>query len=409
MRHRQISALLLALALLLAGCSPAAGEGSAPPTPPGTASVSPEVSPALPPEPSPEASPKASPAGTDAPPAQTPQASPSAPPADPSPTVGDIWLYGELHAEESILEEELRLWKEAYDRGVRHLFIEYGCFDAGFLNLWMGEEDDAVLDRLYADWADTQAHSECVKEFYRSIKADCPETVFHGTDVGHQYQTTGRRYLLYLSENGLEDSEQYRLAQECIEQGEMFYRTNSVIYREKKLVMNFIREAEALGGEEIVGFYGAAHTGTEPFEYDGGSVSITMAEQLRSRYGEKLHLMDLSCFAIPELEPERVDTLQVGDKTYEAAYFGKVDISAWSDRYSYREFWRLEGAYDDFRDAPLTGKVLPYNNYPTRVKEGEVFAIDYTRRDGTVERQYLRADGGTWNALPTTVEFLPEE
>ena len=404
MRHRQISALLLALALLLAGCSPAVGEGSPTPTPPGTVSVSPDVSPALPPESSPEPSP----AGTDAPPAET--ASPSAPPADPDPSrpVGDIWLYGELHGEKNILEEELRLWREAYDRGARHLFVELPCFTAEFLNLWMAAEDDAIFDRLYADWAGTQAHNENVKAFYQSIKADCPETVFHGTDVGHQYDTTGERYLAYLRENGQEDTEQYRLAQTCVMQGRKYYSASSVEYRERMMTENFIRALEGLDGEEVMGFYGGAHIEQGPFRYDGQTVETSMAQRLEEEYGEKLHLMDLSHFATPDLEPERVDTIRVGDKDYTASYFGKVDISAWSS-YRCREFWRLEGAYDDFRDAPATGQVLPYNNYPTRLAEGQVFAIDYTRPDGTVERKFYRSDGGTWNALPTTVEVLPPE
>ena len=60
------------------------------------------------------------------------------------------------------------------------------------------------------------------KAFYQSIKALCPETVFHGTDVGHQSETTGARYLEYLREQDLEDSEPYRLTLRCIEQGQVF-------------------------------------------------------------------------------------------------------------------------------------------------------------------------------------------
>ena len=50
--------------------------------------------------------------------------------------------------------------------------------------------------------------------FYRTIKEQCPETVFHGTDVGHQYDSTGARYQDYLEERGLADTEDYRLTLE---------------------------------------------------------------------------------------------------------------------------------------------------------------------------------------------------
>lgn len=379
MKRGQVLALLLAVGLLFTGCSPAGGEKPSP------SAVSEAVE-------------------TDG----TPTEQPSPPPEESAPIqlVGDIWLYGEEHGVPAILDEELRLWQEAYARGVRHLFVEYPYYTAEFFNLWMAAEDDAILEEVYNDWAGTQAHVDCVKEFYQAIKATCPETVFHGTDVGHQYDTTGARYLAYLEEKGREDSPQYRLAQDQIAQGRKFYAKGNVEYRETMMTENLIRELESLEGEEIVGFYGAAHTGTSPFGYDDGTVEDTMASRLLERYGEKVHLTDLSYAAIPAMEPERVDEIQVGDKTYEASCFGKVDISAWS-KYLCREFWRLEGAYDDLKDAPKTGQVLPYDNYPTRLEEGQVYVIDYTNPDGTVERKFYRSDGDIWQGLPTTVEIDP--
>jgi len=73
--------------------------------------------------------------------------------------------------------------------------------------------------------------------------------------------------------------------------------------------------------------------------------------------------------------------------------------------YAYREFWRLEDAYDDFKNNKKTGEVLPYGNYPMHVETGQVFVIDYTKTDGSVERRYYRSDGGTWRGLPATVGF----
>lgn len=55
----------------------------------------------------------------------------------------------------------------------------------------------------------------------------------YGTDVGHQYHTTGNRFLKYLKNNNLEGSEQYLLAQETIEQGEYFYKHDDHVSKTK--------------------------------------------------------------------------------------------------------------------------------------------------------------------------------
>ncbi len=74
----------------------------------------------------------------------------------------------------------------------------------------------------------------------------------------------------------------------------------------------------------------------------------------------------------------------------------------------YREFWRLENAYDDFMDRPKTNQVLPYSNYPMLIEKGQVFIIDYTKTDGSVIRKYYRSDGYVWNNVPSTEEITVE-
>nr|WP_317282752.1 hypothetical protein [uncultured Sellimonas sp.] len=59
---------------------------------------------------------------------------------------------------------------------------------------------------------------------FQKIKKECPETIFCGTDVGHQYATSGERYLAYLREHGQNDSADYRRAQEIMKQGKTFYQ-----------------------------------------------------------------------------------------------------------------------------------------------------------------------------------------
>jgi hypothetical protein len=105
--------------------------------------------------------------------------------------------------------------------------------------------------------------------------------------------------------------------------------------------------------------------------------------------------------------PNQADTIRVGGRDYEATYFGKVDISSWSE-YAYREFWRLENAYEDLKNKPVTNNVLPYDNYPMTIEIRQVFVIDYTKKDGSVQRDYYRSDDGiVFNGRPSTVEFTP--
>lgn len=314
---------------------------------------------------------------------------------------GQIYLYGEKHSDERILEQELELWKTYYhENGMRHLFVEYPYYTAEFLNLWMKSENDDILNQIYEDWAGTLAQSEEVLDFYRQIKADCPETVFHGTDVGHQYETTGARYLAYLQDSGQEGSESYRQAELIIGQGRHYYQQCSEIYRENAMVTNFIREFDRLDGADIMGIYGAAHIWEEG---DGGTgTPPSMAGQLQEHYGDALHTKDLSLME----EPYRVDTIQIGDKDYAASYFGKQDLSTALPQYQFREFWRIENAYDAFKDCLTNGNVLPYNNYPMRIEVGQVFVVDFTKTDGSVMRIYYRSDGNTWRGMPVTNEFL---
>lgn len=316
---------------------------------------------------------------------------------------GLIYLYGEHHGVEKILEKELEIWGEYYHKdNMRHLFVEYPYYTAELLNLWMKSDSDDILGEIYKDWEGSAAHNPYVKKFYKKIKSQYPETIFHGTDVGHQYNTTGQRALKYLKENKLENTEQYLLTQEAIKQGRYFYKHSDDVYRENKMVENFIREFDKLKGENIMGIYGGAHTDFDAMDYMTGSVP-GMASQLKERYGDNIYSEDLSWLA-KDIEPSRTDTFTVNQKNYEASYFGKQDLTGFKD-YAYREFWRLENAYEDFKDNEKTGDVLPYDEYPMLIEEGQVFVIDIAKTDGSVNRLYYRSDGRIWNGLQSTEEF----
>lgn len=327
------------------------------------------------------------------------------------PKSGQLYLYGEEHAVGKILEKEFDLWSAYYHNdGMRDLFVELPYYTAEYLNLWMQSDGDGILNMLYQDWAGTAMYSQEVIDFYKQIKDKCPETVFHGTDVGHQYDTTGARFLDYLRSSGQEKSETYRLSQENIEQGKYYYEHSDNVYRENKMVENFVREIEGLDGADIMGIYGAAHIGQigiEERDYATNSIPC-MANQLHKKYGDALHTEDLSPLALNH-EAYRVDTMEIGEKQYTALYWGKEDLSAIFPDYQYREFWQLENAYDDFKGNHTIGNVLPYNNYPMEIEAGQIFVIEYTKADGSVKREYHRSDGNTWQGYLVTEEFLIAE
>lgn len=140
-----------------------------------------------------------------------------------APSTGNIRLYGETHGQQDLLDRELELWRTHYGEGERHLFVELAYYEAQLLNRWMEAEDDALLDHLFQALEGTAAGVPCVQEFYRQLKARCPETVFHGFDVGHQYETLGAEYQAALEAEGAQKSEDYRLTVQNIRQGKDYY------------------------------------------------------------------------------------------------------------------------------------------------------------------------------------------
>ena len=274
---------------------------------------------------------------------------------------------------------------------------EYIGYSAEYLNLWMQAEDDTILEELYEDWEGTQGQSQYTMDFYRAIKETCPETIFHGTDVGHQYKTTGNRYLVWLNYKGMKDSDTYRQTLDSIEQGKTYYRDNDAVYRENQMVKNFAQAFDSLEGESVMGIYGAYHVSLE-----GDEQTPRMAAQLAEQYPGRVHTADVS-----ELYAEDpvLEEITVGEKTYTASYWGEQDISGFSKKLVSRKFWRLEDGAEDFANCPTVDNVLPYDNYPVDVSTGQVFVLDYTAADGTVTRLFYRADGTFWNDRPITVQI----
>ena len=313
-----------------------------------------------------------------------------------------IFLLGELHGQESFFQKEFEIWSAYYNEyGFRDLFLEFPFYTAEYLNIWMQSDNDDILNMLYQDWEGSAARCPEELDFYRRIKEDCPETVFHGTDIGHQFYSTGERFLEYLSSTGQTDTEQYRLTQECIEQGKMFYRDYNWAYREDRMAENFIREVEALDGTNIMGIYGAAHVDVNAMNHLTAEVP-SMACQIQEKYGDRLHTRDL-CFLADGVDdplpgepypndPPQPDIVTIGEKTYSAQYFGRAALSASYPEYQYREFWLLEDAYSDFKNKPTPSDPVSYDGYPVEPEANQVYVVGYTKNDGSFTREFFRSD-----------------
>jgi len=310
-----------------------------------------------------------------------------------APSAGNIRLYGETHGQQDLLDRELELWRTHYGEGERHLFVELAYYEAQLLNRWMAAEDDALLDHLFQALEGTAAGVPCVQEFYRQIKARCPETVFHGFDVGHQYETLGAEYQDALEAEGAQKSVDYRLTVQNIRQGKDYYAGRGDAYREERMYENFVRAFDALDGESVMAICGTAHIA-------GGD---TLTEKLRARYGGQVSAENLTLLQ----GPLETGELEVNGKTYPADYYGEYDLSALLPAYKSRAFWRLEGACEDLSSWTATGNVLPYSNYPMTPQEGEVYAIHYILADGSERWEYHLCSGRLWNGQPATEEVTP--
>ena len=213
-----------------------------------------------------------------------------------------IELYGEAHGSKLYYDLEFELWEECYEKGERALFVELPYYSSEFLNIWMHDESDEILDEFFEDIQGTLTGNVYYYEFCHEIKEKCPETIFYGTDVGHQYETTGARFLAYLDENGMADSEQYRLASECIEQGKDYYlndeaHTGKSPIREAYMISNFIDAYSRCGYENIMGIYGSYHT-------DLGNPDL-MGGKIKAQYGDIISSVKMSSIAFGENKPYR--------------------------------------------------------------------------------------------------------
>ena len=212
-------------------------------------------------------------------------------PAETGAPTGEIFIYGEEHANAACLDKELALWQTCYGQGMRHLFIEMGAGSTLLLNRWMAAEDDAYWDMVYGACEGTLFHAEVVADFYHQVKETCPDTVFHGFDIEHQYAASGEKALRLLEDEGKADTDVYRQVDRSIKQGAMYYRRGADdaadVQREHIMAANFCDAFDALDGVSVVAFCGSAHADPNGMDHQTGTVP-SMAAQNAAHYGSKV-------------------------------------------------------------------------------------------------------------------------
>ena len=326
----------------------------------------------------------------------TPEPAPAEAPS--AEKTGRLLLVGEWRRGNKLyLDRELALWQECYQQGMRDLFVELEYAFGGYLNLWMQSDSDDYFEQFWQDYVNKWGFdSFLLRDFYRAIKATCPETVFHAVDVGW-YSNAGWRYIHLLEAQGKQDTPEYARARENLKQGRTFngIRNNNERnqYWETCIAENVAEAFESLGGRDAMGIFDIARIngGEKPFpEYE------TVLEYLLARYPDAIEVKEY---------PPVMDTVIIGDREYAAEYGGAFEPT--SEKVLLYHVWRIEGGYETFKDAPLTGDSFYCYWLLFPVETGRVYVLRFDLADGSEEYVYYRTDGDERNGYPIAVEFIP--
>ena len=317
----------------------------------------------------------------------------------PEPT-GTIHLFGELHGFQSIVDKQLEIWYNFYcNYGMRHLFIESSYAAAQFLNMWMQADDDTILYELIDDQQGTFGASASSIFFFRTIKENFPETIFHGTDIAHQADTTSQRFLQYLRDNNLQDSPSYQTTLENIAQYRRFRETLNHDIRSYYKPQNFIREFDALINQDIMAIHGGAHV-----ELDDDLTSLfgvpTMATTLLAYYGDRLIIHSLADYALLQ-EALHFDIITIADIDFEAGFYGS------GFGHPTDEFWKLAENYEyfssHFPEHRFISGGIPVFHLPMPIEHGQVLVV---YRNGA-RTFHIYEDGMQMQGMPITQRFTP--
>lgn len=336
---------------------------------------------------------------------------------------GQIFIYGETHGDQGILEEEFDIRHNYYKSyGFRHLLIEFSVVTAEKLNAYLRSDTDEIWNTMFMNFIESKASCATIHFYYfiKKIKENCPETIFHGIDVaeGHGNDINNIvNYLNSLIKKGELNKDLFEKAKNNFIDA-IFYNENrgtkdGESYREEKMAENVLNEFNSLKNYNVMGIFGSAHTDKNGSNFFFKN-SPNMGNMLDKNIGYNLYSESLDSFANGDrTKPDKdfienelgyKDPSSIDLNSYEYIYLGKKDMTNFSDLYKERTFYLVENAYEDFKNIPLTGEVLPFDNYPVEIELNNVYAIDYLTYDNEIVRKYYRSDPNQYyEGKPTTV------
>ena len=331
---------------------------------------------------------------------------------------GTAHFYGELHGDPQLIAFQLARWGYYYENhGMRHLLMELPFFSAAFLNVWMQADDDSILDAWLADIRGTAMDVSYTRDFLVAIKANYPETVFHGTDVGHQ-QGQGVRFLAHLRSEGLEGTEIYEQTLLNMAQGRRHRAEEGThISRVTDKFDNIVEVLNSLPNENIMGaFFGIAHMSLG--YYDGliAPGQLTVAQRLVDQFGDQIQIRDITPYRVRPaaiMLDEVVGTpvrITVEGIVFDAKYYGTDGPLEFAIGRFHRLFFRLDDGYEHFSEHERNGDFLPHHeNFLMPVGEDEVFLTLLRFMDGTELPLFYRTSQELFRGLPTTVGFAVDD
>lgn len=310
-----------------------------------------------------------------------------------------IYLYGEFHSNKKTYEEKLKIIEKHYNEGIKDMIVEYPFAYAEYLNLWLKEKDDKILDELFEDQKGAIYGENGEKEYFKELKRKFPEIVFHGADIEHG--PTSFRYSSYIEDKKIKDDFIKDFVAENIKQKREYYESGyNHKYREEKMVENFKKQYEKIGNKSVFGFYGYGHVDLSKGNIHRKSRDgYIMGEELKKLYGDVIVFIDLTNIDL-SVGKER---LNVKGKEYNSKYFGKHELN-YQGKPQIIEVWELENAYDDFKDIETYDTDIIYGSAGiAKLKKKTVYKLSvngetsYFRTDeevepGVIQGKYLKLE-----------------
>jgi len=328
--------------------------------------------------------------------------------SDLSPSTGRIFLFGEYHASQPIMDRQLELWGYFYHyHNMRHLFLENMFSSSQFLNLWMQSSDDEILYELllpgtFSDDAFIARNNRMLIEWLKEIKENFPETVFHATDVAIHVGSS-QRFLAYLRGIGMQDSETYEITLQNIDQGTHFIRTGSHATRAYYMPQNFIREFDSLVDQDVMAIHGMAHVEltTNFLNYDN---IPSMAYILRERYGSQLYTFDMTGYR-EIAHAIDLNLFNIGERRIGSRFLGR-DTTVHGNVFE-RIFYRVVIRFDEVINMPVTGNIISSDFFLLPATAEQVFIIKTIYADGADAKvQFYRTEYVEGYDHPVLVEFI---